>query len=643
MESKNLNKKHTRKRNNSSMSNLTKDPISYLKTLNNDAIADILRKASFEYYKGNPIISDDIFDIVKDYLEKKDPANPVLKEIGAAVPGEKVKLPFWMGSLDKIREDEKALNKWKSTHAGDVVISDKLDGNSALVVYKGKQIKMYSRGDGNMGQDISHIIKSIKGIPSKIPFHNYAVRGELIISKKNWLSKGKGANARNAVAGIMHSKVPDPELASIVEFVAYEQISPRASASDGLEVLQEFGFIPVYGKLHKTDTLTMDSLSTVLVNRRKESDYEIDGIVVTHNDDHNMLAVGKNPSYAFAFKSLLTHTEAEVIVKEVEWNTSKDGFIKPIIKFDPVTIAGVSIQKATGFNASFIEKNTIGPGSRIVIIRSGDVIPHVHKILSKSASGMPSFPSIDYIWNDTHIDILLKDKKDDADVMIKRITYFTKVLEMKGVGPGIVERLYTNGINTFKKFINVSVEELLKMEGFQKKSAEKLVHEIDESVKKADCLIFMTASNLFGRSIAEKKLKVILEAFPEIPTGHVPKESELSKVSGVGEVTARQFLEGLPLFFDFMKTLGLECKSVEKAAVVKDKSLEDLVVVFTGVRDKELEELIIERGGKVGTSVSSKTKVLVAKDPSEDSGKIKTAKELGIPVVSLETFKKNYM
>jgi len=155
----------------------------------------------------------------------------------------------------------------------------------------------------------------------------------------------------------------------------------------------------------------------------------------------------------------------------------------------------------------------------------------------------------------------------------------------------------------------------------------------------------MTASNLFGRSIAEKKLKVILEAFPEIVNGKKPTESELSKVSGVGEVTAKQFLEGLPLFFEFMKELELECKKVtlEKVVVPKGKSLSELVVVFTGVREKELEQEIEARGGKVGTSVSSKTKVLIAKDPSEDSSKIKTAKELGIPVVTLETFKKNYM
>ena len=622
------------------MNSLIEDPINYLKTLSDDKIAEILRKASYEYYKGTPIMSDDIFDIVKDYFQKKNPKHPVLKEIGAPTYGDKVDLPFWMGSLDKIRDNESSLSKWKAKYPGKCVVSEKLDGNSALLVVKDGRYKLYSRGDGNKGQDISHLLPLIQGIPKSLP-DSIAVRGELIIKKIDWLSKGKGANARNAVAGVMHSKKPDPTLSSITRFVAYEQLYPRIKMSDSLNALEEYKFKVVKSKIFNTSDLTMDSLSEYLVKRREKSLYDIDGIVIYHDGEH-VAVKGKNPDYAFAFKSLLTHEEAEVVIKEVQWNVSKDGYIKPILIFDPVTIGGVSIQKATGFNAAFIEKNVVGPGSRITIIRSGDVIPHVHKILSKSASEKPSFPK-EYEWNDTHVDILIKDKALDSNVMVKRLVYFTKVLEMKGVGPGIVERLHSNGINTFKKFINVTVDDLLKMEGFQKKSAEKVVNEIQESVKKADCLTFMTASNLFGRSIAEKKLKLILEVFPEIPNGYKPTESELSKVSGIGEITAKQFLEGLPLFFEFMKELNKECKKVEVVEKVVGKSLEGLVVVFTGVRDKELEALIEAKGGKVGSSVSSKTKILVAKDPSDDSSKIKSAKELGIPVVTIDTFKKNYI
>lgn len=630
---------------------LSQNPIPALETMSTEEIQAVLKEASFEYYKGNPVLSDDIFDIIKNYLAKRDPANPFLSEIGAVAPGQKVKLPYWMGSLDKIREDEAALEKWKAKHAGSVIISDKLDGNSALLVYSKNTFKMYSRGDGYEGQDISHILSLIQGIPKdkKGFIDNFAVRGELIISKASWaplFAKKKGANARNAVAGVMHSKTPDPELANAVEFVSYELLHPRMKPEDSIKQLEKFGFKVVYNKKENTNDLSMDSLSKVLMNRRETSSYEVDGIVVFHNGEHNQVS-GKNPSYAFAFKSILTHEEAEVIVKEVTWNISKDGYLKPLIHFDPVVLAGATIQKATGFNGQYIEENTIGPGSRIVIIRSGDVIPHVVRILTKSTSGTPSFPdakTFPWKWNDTHVDIMLVDKSSAKEVVIKQMEHFASSLSIKGVGKGVVERFYENGIDSIKKLVNINVDTIVKMEGFQKKSAEKIVKEIKETIEKSNCLDFMVASNIFGRAIAEKKLKLVLDKFPTILDNISPTEVELSSIDGIGPVTAKQFIDGLPLFFEFMKDIGIPCKQNSVKQVVSTKSsLANLQVVFTGIRDKDLEEEIEARGGKVSTSVSKKVTVVVAKDPDEETGKVKAAKELNIPVVSIETFRKDYM
>ena len=640
--SNNYKKKNTTKKMKSMthMKELSENPIDFLKTQTNDQIANLLRDASIKYYEGNPTITDDIFDIMKDYLTKKDPSNPALKEIGAPV-GSKVKLPYWMGSLDKIRDDEKALDKWKAKHKGNVIVSDKLDGNSALLVFSGKNVNMYSRGDGYEGQDISHLIPLIQGIPKS---KSNAIRGELIISKESWEPlKHKGANPRNSVAGVMHSKHPDKEFAAAIEFIAYEQLDPRVTISKGLTSLKADGFKVVHHEEYTIHDLSMESLSKILMKRRDDSPYEVDGIVVFHDAEHNQVS-GKNPSYAFAFKSLLTHEEAEVVVKEVEWTASKDGYLKPLLHFDPVTLAGASIQKATGFNGKYIEQHKVGPGSRIVIIRSGDVIPHVVRILSPSATGKPSFPSSEYEWNETHVDIVLKDKSTDQGVAVKNMAYFATTLGMKGVGEGIVERLYKNGVTSIKKMLNVTVEEVIKMEGFQKKSAEKVVSEIANGFERADCLTFMDASNLFGRSVGMKKLKLILTKFPQVYTGFVPSLDELSTIDGIGSITGKQFLEGLPHFFAFMKDAGIPCvgEEEEKKESVKGKAL-DITVVFTGVRNKELEAEIEARGGKVATSVSKKTTVVVAKDPSDTSSKITSAKELGIPVVTLEDFKKDYM
>ena len=663
----------TRKNKRTNMSSafaaLTENPTPFLNSKTTEQIAQLLKETSAQYYKGTPVITDDIFDIMRDYLATRDPTNPALQEIGAPT-GDKVPLPYWMGSLDKIREDEKSLTKWKTSFPGDVVISDKLDGNSALLVYdtgKKNTIKMYSRGDGYQGQDISHIIPFIQGVPKykDIPYEQLAVRGELIISKARWaplFAKGKGANARNSVAGVMHSKNPDKELAAAIEFVAYEQLSPRVTEQEGLQILEAAEFHTVWNTLAKTKDLTMENMSALLIERRAESPYEVDGIVIFHNSEHNQLA-GKNPSYAFAFKSILTHEEAEVIVTEVEWGVSKDGYLKPLIHFPPVTLAGAKIQKATGFNALFIEENTIGPGSRIVIIRSGDVIPHVHRILTPSASGAPSLPDqklTPWRWNDTHVDAVLKDTSAVKEVVMKRMEYFAAKLEMKGVGEGIIARFYEGGIDSIPKMLTVSVEDLLTLDGFQKKSAEKVVKEIRDAVERADCLTFMHGSNLFGRSIGSVKLKMIVSKFPKILEGYVPNETELANITGVGDVTARQFLAGLPDFFAFMEEIGLPCKGTKvktvttamttgttgttgTAVTTTGKSLTGMSIVFTGFRNKELEAIIESRGGKVSSGVSGKTAVVVAKDPADASGKVKTALDLGIPVVDEATFKTNYL
>jgi len=648
---------------------LTQNPKPYLDSLSTAQIAQLLRDTSELYYKGTPVITDDIFDITRNYLAAKDPANPVLKEIGAPTAGDKVALPFWMGSLDKIREDEASLTKWKTKFPGDVVISDKLDGNSALLVYpsgaQGK-VKMYSRGDGYQGQDISHIIPYIQGVPApSIALQGIAVRGELIISKENWSTKGKGANARNAVAGVMHSKKPDRALAAIVEFIAYEQLSPRTNEYDGLLMLQSAGFKPVWHRKMRTTELNMESLSGILMDRRAHSPYEVDGIVIFHNGEHNQVS-GKNPTYAFAFKSILTHEEAEVIVTEVQWNVSKDGYLKPLIYFPAVTLAGASIQKATGFNAQFIEQHKIGPGSRLIIIRSGDVIPHIHKILSAAASGTASLPDqtkTPWVWNETHVDAVLKDVGAAEDVIVKRMEYFAAKLEMKGVGEGVVKRMYDGGINSIKKMLTATEADLVKLDGFQAKSAAKIVKEIQDSVARADCLTFMHASNLFGRSLGSTKLKTIVTAFPRILEGDVPTETQLAGVSGIGGITARQFLVGLPDFFAFMEDIGIPCRpktvavpapttvqaqtqtqaqaQAQAQAQVQSqaKTLSGQIIVFTGIRDKVLEAQIEARGGKVSSAVSGKTTLVVAKNPEDATGKVKDAMERGIRVVDIETFR----
>jgi NAD-dependent DNA ligase len=194
-----------------------------------------------------------------------------------------------------------------------------------LIYAKDGSRKLYSRGDGEFGQDISHLVPMIKHIPPNngIPATGIAVRGELIISKANWDKiRDMGANARNVVAGTMNAKHPNPAITENIDFVAYEMLKPKTlGPSACLDALDSMGFKVMHRELLASTTLTIESLSEILVRRRRDSEYEVDGIVVEHDEIHKIVK-GKNPAHAFAFKSILTHDEAEVMVKEVEWNVS---------------------------------------------------------------------------------------------------------------------------------------------------------------------------------------------------------------------------------------------------------------------------------------------------------------------------------
>lgn len=640
----------------------TNDVSAFLEKLELNDVASMLIAANNAYYnEGEPLATDDLYDIVKDFIEERDPEHPVLARIGAPVIANatKVRLPFWMGSMDKIRDDPKMLERWVKNYSdpSSYVISDKLDGNSAMYHVTTHGHAMYSRGDGLEGQDVSHILPYVQGIPkgltvSKEPL---AVRGELIISKKGWSHvSDKGANARNVVAGLMHATKRANENADVcrhVEFVAYELLSPRPrTPEEGLASLAAMGFRVVYHEVSRS--LSMKSLSDILIARRTASPYEIDGIVIYHNGTHR-LADGKNPKYAFAFKTLLTHDEAEVIVTNVEWNISKDGYIKPTVIFPPVSLDSVVIQRATGFNAKFINDNKIGPGSRITIIRSGQVIPHIHKVLSPAANNKPALPKdIEFVWNDTGVDIVVSTKGNDPQMNIRQMEHFAKTMKVRGLAIGTITTMYEGGIKDISSLLKASTKDLVKA-GVGPKNAEKLSTELSDMKSRATCIDYMVALNLFGRGFGQKKLEAIVRAFPGIVAGRIiPSATELSSVEGIGVPTATSFIESLPDFYKAMDSMGLgDLCSTSKTKTAKPKnehpvehknSLEGMVVVFTGVRDKDLENEIVSRGGKVTGSVSKNTTIVIAKDPSETTGKLAKAHELGIQVVTLDMFRKKY-
>ena len=636
------------------MEALANNPTEALKAYkkkNADELAELLTRASIAYYNtSKALLTDEVFDIAERHLQKIAPKHPFLTmDIGARVPEEnKVTLPYFLGSLDKIKDDgEKAINKFLIKYNTGFIISHKLDGNSAMIVYEPNgNTRMYSRGDGKEGQDITKMLSYVKVPSQQVPI---AVRGELVISKKNWESiKDKGANARNMVAGVMHSKRIDKDVASLVDFVAYELLSPSMLHEDALKFMESAGFNVVHHSRHPRSDITVDNLSKILVHERAHAAYEIDGIVVTH-DGINKAPKEKNPKYAFAFKSILTQDEAEVTVSSVEWRVSKDGYIKPTIVFPAVTIAGVNIQRATGINGSYIEKNRIGVGARVVIIRSGDVIPKVIRVTLPALNG-PMMPTIPYVWNDTHIDIVSKENNEEQ--RLSNLVHFVKSLSLKGVAEGTVKKLFTAGHDTVPKLLKLKVADIVVIEGFQIASATAIVKSL-AGVRSAPRILLMKASNIFGRGLGERKIKTIVQEFPDLLTCDLTTlgltKEKLMTVDGIGSATAISFLEGLDAFKQFLEEIEV-CGDTPTPAPAhpaptqapptqpQPQKFKGQTIVFTGFRNKEWESLIEAAGGKVSSSISKNTTLVVAADPNESSTKLDKARELSIPIISKAAF-----
>ena len=648
---------------------LKKDPEEILTSLDEVNIKKLIEYISDKYYEKNEsLISDQLYDYVKEFYDKN--FNKAKKsKVGThsntvtAKGKDKVKLPYYMGSLDKIKPSTNTFNKWISEYPGPYVISYKLDGISALLYKTNNKVYMYTRGNGIEGQDISNIIEHI-GINVTKLLNGDAIRGELIMSKENFKKiKDQMANSRNAVAGIINTKIPNIPMLKLIDFIPYWVLSPNLTQSAQMAYIETKGFKPKSVDYIIKKKITTEDLSELLLKARADYKYEIDGIVVIDDSKYYPIIQGENPAYGFAFKQVLTDQIAESTVIDVIWEISKDGYIKPKIKIDTVELLGSEITYATAFNAKYIVDNVIGPGSRVKIIKSGDVIPYIMEILSKSDSKEPKMPSFEYEWNDTDVDIIAINLDDEnmAKLIVKKLTYFFTALDIKFMGEGTVDKFVSNGYDDLWKILSADKEKLKKIPGLGAKSVDKIYESIEEGLTNQKIYNIMSASQIFGRGIGSRKLKLITDAYPNImdifkTEGKDYTVKLINAISGFDVKTTNKVVDSMDTFIEYYKKLikikphVVEVVEKEEVKPINKKNINVIAnayaqysgktIVFTGFRIKEVEEELEKAGAKITTSVSKNTSLVVAADPEEESSKIVKAKDLGIKVMSKDAFLK---
>jgi len=623
--------------------------ITVIEALTEQQVTDIVVVANDAYYNTKkPLLTDNEYDIVKEYAEEKYPDNETIKQVGAPIEKNKVALPYNMPSMDKIKPDTGALTSWIGKYKGPYVLSCKLDGVSGMYTTEGDEPNLYTRGDGTVGQDITHILRVLK-LP--VTDKKLVVRGEFILPKKVFDEKYKAkfANPRNLVSGIINSKTLDDKTKDL-HFVAYEIIQPLMKPSEQMTLLKSLGYEVVQNKTETT--LTNESLSDLLIDWRTNYEYEIDGVIVT--DDNMHARKDGNPEYAFAFKMVISDQMAEAKVVDVIWNASKTGYLKPRVQIEPIKLGGVTIEYATGFNGAFIESNKIGVGAVIQIIRSGDVIPHIKSVTTPAEHA--KMPDVKYHWTDTHVDIILDDVGQDTGVREKEITAFFTGLSVDGLSSGNVKRIIAAGFDSVAKIIKMSKTDFETVEGFKAKMIEKVYTSLHDKIDNASLLEIMAASNKFGRGIGEKKIRPIMDEYPDILTRSETTEKKitmLKAIKGIGKENANAFVEHIPDFMAFLKECGLEGKLTGQIKpVLENKMVETFDtnhalyqkhIVMTKVRDKTIIEGLSKVGGILDDSIGKNTFVLVVKSKDDVSNKTKYATEHNIPIMTPEEFIEKYL
>lgn len=631
------------------LEDFVRDPYVFIQDNEVETLVKLARYASKEFFNGVSIMEDKEYDLLIDAIQEQNPKHAFLKEVGApTLTKDKVDLPFNMGSMNKFKPDNaQELGKWLGKHKGPYLISDKLDGVSAMLeIDKKNGTKLYSRGNGVIGTDISSLLKylDISKVINGIKGDYVVIRGELIMKKDNFKKyENEMANARNMVSGIVNAKKVNKERIKDVDFVTYEVIEPWMPIEEQYIVMQKNGFNVV--KYEKVNTIDTEILQTILRRRKQESDYEIDGIIISYNNPKKRVQSG-NPEYAFAFKETVEDQTAEVEVLGVEWNESKDGYLKPRLNLVPTKLSGVTIRHVNAFSAKFIRDNKVGKGAVIKLVRSGEVIPHIMEVLKGAEAEMPDG---EYVWTNSGVDVVREEKTQAGH--IKQLVFFFQTLGIKHISESITKKLVQNGIDDLIKIVNVTKKDLEGIDGFQEKMVDKVYTNIKNKIDTMTLLEFMTASNVFGHGIGDKKLKKIIKTYPDI----MDRKNVMDLVmdlEGFDTILATQFTTNLPEFIALFKRLPKQLQKRLKSETKKKKITDDenatfngIKVVFSGFRNKDWEQTIENGGGEVAGTVSKNTSILVAKQDDIDKGtnsKIVKAQELGVDVMTPEAFADKY-
>lgn len=641
-----------------------------------------LEQFNHEYYVlDNPSVDDYTYDMMmqelkkleSDYPELADPNSPTQRVGGEALNDfEKVEHKVQMGSLQDVFSYEQVRDFtdrcMTEVASPEFVVEPKIDGLSVSLEYvNGVFTRGSTRGDGFVGEDVTANLKTIKSIPLKLkealPF--IEVRGEVYMSRKTFdkiveeqenNDEQPFKNPRNAAAGSLRQK--DPKVAAKRRLDTFvfnvQQIEGKElkSHKESLDYLKTLGFkvIADYKKVSTYDEIV--ERIQYIGDMRDKYYFDIDGVVVKVNDFSQRISLGataKVPKWAVAYKFPPEEKKTKLI--DIEVNVGRTGVITPVAIFEPVTLAGTSVSRATLHNQEFINDKEIRIGDEIIVRKAGEIIPEVLSSVSHEENSVPYvLPDKCPVCGAETVryadEAALRCTNVECPAQLKRnIIHFASkgAMNIDGLGEANVVALVDNHlINTVADLYSLTALQLETLERFGKRSAEKLVKAIEASKNNPlDRVIF----GIGIRNIGQAAAKLLCEKFGTIDAIMNATAEEISEIDGFGDVMSENVVKAFNdvHFAELIKALREKGVKMEYTSdKTGDNRFEGLIFVLTGTlptMTRDEAKAIIERlGGKASGSVSKKTSYVLAGE--EAGSKLTKAEQLGIPIISEDDFNK---
>ncbi len=630
-------------------------------------LVKLLNKYGYEYYVlDEPTVSDKEYDALYNELlalEKETgtvlPDSPTKKIGGAPI---KEFTPHThlnkLYSLDKCNSYDELLSwdeKIKAVSpSAEYSLEYKLDGLTLCLTYdNGYFVSAATRGDGEVGEDVTAQVLTIKSVPLSVPYKGkFEAQGEGImrlsaLEKYNETAIEPLKNARNGVAGAIRNldpKVTEKRNLDVIFYnVNYVEGKVLSSQSECIDFLVSNGF--------KTEKLIIEKdmkklISTIGSVDRAKLDFLIDGMVIKVNDMKTRDELGytiKFPRWAMAFK--FEAEETSTVLRDVVWNVGRTGKLTPLALLEPVELCGVTVQKATLNNYGDIQRKKVKIGSRVFVRRSNDVIPEILG-LAEDNGGKEIFPptvcpacGTTLIENGAHI--FCPNENGCPPQIIARIEHFASkdCMDIRGVSEKSVAQLYNVlGVKETVDLYSLTAEDLSKLDGFKEKKIENFLASVNKS-KNASLDRFINALGI--ENIGKKSARDLADYFGSIDALAKASVETLTSIDEIGDIVANSIIDYFAShqrLIERFKEIGIDPKNEKKATSGK---LSGKKFVLTGtlptLTRSQATALIEEAGGIVSSSVSKETDFVLA---GESAGsKLDKAKKLGIPVLDEKTFK----